>query len=58
MIYLGGWHSVATFETLVAYGGQVHVRSLFSNFDTLEFSIVEIIGVVHILDLSGVHLVL
>ena len=58
MVHLGSWHSVRAFETLVPYSRQVHVCSLLGNLNALELSIMEIIGVVDIPDLSWVHRIL
>ena len=58
MVHLGSWHSVCTLKALVANGRQLHIGSLFSNFDTLELSIVEVVSIIDIPDLSWVHRVL
>ena len=36
MINLCSWHSIQTFETLIAYSWKVHICSFFSNFYSLE----------------------
>lgn len=48
MIYLSCWHSILTFETLVSNSWEIHVGSLFCNFDTLELSVMEIVCVVDV----------
>ena len=58
MVHLGSWHSVSALESLVANGRQLHVSSLFSDFDTLELSIVEVVCIVDIPDLSWIHRIL
>ena len=58
MVHLGSWHSVCALEALVANGRQLHIGSLLSDFDTLELSIVEVVRIIDIPDLSWVHRVL
>ena len=36
VIYLGCWHSVQTFETLISNSWEVHIRSSFLDFYALE----------------------
>lgn len=56
MVNLGSRHSVHGFVTLVADGGEVHVSSFFLYLDTLEFGIMEIIGVINIFYFSWIKL--
>lgn len=58
MINLGGWHSVQTFEALVAHGWQVHVCLFLSDFDSLELSVVEVVGILYVLHFGWISLVL
>jgi len=55
MINLGSWHSVQTMETLISNRWEVHVCTFFGNFDSLELSIMEVIGVIDILNLCWVE---
>lgn len=58
MINLGSWHSVQTFEALVAHGWKVHVGLFFSNFNSLELSVVKVVRILHVLHFGWVSLVL
>ena len=71
MINLCGWHSIQTFETLIANSWEVHICSFFSDFYPLEpiyenkknkkkikmylLSIMEIIAVSNILDFCWIN---
>lgn len=48
-------HPVQTGEALITHGWQVHVRSFFSDLDSLEFSIVEVISVGNVFLLGWVN---
>ena len=58
VVNLSCWHPVQALESLVSDSRQVHVCSLVLYFDSLELCIVEIVCVIHVLDLSGVNLIL
>ena len=52
------WHSVQTFSALIPNGWQVHVCLLLSDFNALEFGIVEVIGVINVFNFRGVKILL
>jgi len=56
VIYLSSWHSILAFETLVTNCWEVHVSSLFCDFDSLELSVMEIICIVNIFYFCWVNL--
>lgn len=58
MVDLRDWHSVHALVTLISNCWKVHVCSLIRNFDSLEFSIMEVVGIVNILYFSGVNFTL
>lgn len=58
MVYLCSWFSVCALETLVADSGQVHVRPLLSDLDSLELSIMEIVAIINVFALSWVQIIL
>lgn len=57
MVYLRRWLSVCALEALIANCWQVHVRSLLSDLDTLELSVMEIVAVVDVFSFGGVQIV-
>ena len=58
MIHLSSWHAIKTFETLISYSGELHVSSLLSDFNTLKFSIMEIVRIIDILNFSWIRSIL
>jgi len=57
VVYLCSRLSIFALETLVADSGQVHVRPLLSDLDSLELSIMEIVAIVDIFAFGWVQIV-